>query len=418
MKELSYNKKQVEIALINLMVFENDFIDLDDNLFYDYKTKKAYSQLREHFTKYNTLEKVIFTNELSELISSTDDFYISRKPEPLIDQLRIAHKVRETARMLVEATKTISTTPDNIQSNLNRLNEHCTRLLTESKTSLYDHFKSIGEFVSYVEDRYKNGSDMIGISSGIDSLDRSIQGFQKKKTYIIGGMEKLGKSRFCLNIMSNWLNKKIGGIFFSMEMQENDIHECILGNRCMIDTNDFGTRRLTKQKLNGLGEEFVRYSQQPFYIDTTSSVTASHIRSRIRAQKSIWTQQGFNCVWVFIDYIQRMVDGDNQAQKLQDLSKQLSDIARDEDVIMCIISQLSQEAEKRHSKDMKPTSFIKGSKGIRENSDAMFVLYDKESEFDGSEQTLKCYIVQRKGRSDFYVPLKSQLCYSRFEEAK
>jgi replicative DNA helicase len=313
-------------------------------------------------------------------------------------------------REALKATKQFSIS-ENHQKDISDL------ILTLNKLNLdeideYDHQRSVTETSLYIYDSKKNGRNMLGISSNLETIDKYLNGWQRKKTYVIGGMEKLGKSRFCLELASCWLSKGIGGIEFSLEMSANDIHECIIGNRALIDTAKFGTDNITADELYRMSAKAGTYLNEPLYISTRSSVTLEYIRSVIRRQKIKFKSAGYDVVWVVVDYIQRMVDGDNRAGKLEDVAKGLADIARDEDVIMIPISQLSQEAERDAHPDYSPHRFIKGSKGIREAADVIIVIYKTK------EGKHYAYIVQRKGKSNISIPLIPQLEFSRFRDDK
>jgi len=280
----------------------------------------------------------------------------------------------------------------------------------------YDHQQSVYQFTTSLMDINGKGR-LKGYSSNIPKLDEAISGWQKSKMYIIGGLKKTGKSRFCLDLISRWLVDGLGGIMFSMEMGEAQIHSCIYGNRLSINTAKMGTNSISAKEAEKIMAECNRYSKQNFYISRKSAITPAYLRQTIAARK----RKG-PIDFIVIDYIQRMTSpgSKGRTEEVEQCALAIADIARDENVVMVCLSQLAGDAERTDSH--KPIySQVKNSQTIIEAADVVIILQDpsrgKPDEFACKDsKELKAMILQRDGESDIIVPILAHLQYSRFNE--
>lgn len=418
MKELlTYHSKNAELSLLNWIIQNDRLPNIKADCFYLSDHREAFDQIREQYKATGKIELSALSEKNIDTILSGDDIRTPRNSEPLVQRLYDCLQAREMALASIKAVETIQSSPDTIKGEIEALASLLSRLCMRGVGNAYRHEKQVAQFLFDIREAKDSDHRLKGISTnGKERLDHYLQGWQKAKTYIIGGMQKLGKSRFCLDLTSDWLQKGIGGIWFSMEMRENDIYECIIANRSNVNSNKYYSSQMSSQEYKASEKAIQRFINEPLYIDTSSSITPEYIRAMIQKQKIQFRKANKNCVFVVVDYIQRMVDGDNKANKLEDVAKSLADIARDEDVIMIVISQLNSEAEKNDG-TLSPDRFIKGSKGIREAADSIIVLYqtaDQKKQTDESCSYMLANIIQRKGVSGIDIPLMAQLQYSRF----
>jgi len=410
---LSKHSRINEKIIILYMAYENQYVELPEECFYNSNTRKCYVAIKSQYLKNASIEINTLPDYVKEMILEIGDMNYPRNISLITEDLLNNLRLRNIAKIIIQSTNDI--TPENVSDRIGEITQQMSGLITSNKIE-YEHGKSVASILEFCRDQKESDRQLIGISSGLENFDKHIGGFQKKKTYILGGMEKLGKSRFCTFLTSVWSKKKIGGMWFSMEMSENDIHECIIAHRSNINSALIGSPGIDSQDFRKMLKDSQPYINEPVSISTESSITPEYIREKIRAQKIIWHKKGFEVVYVVVDYIQRMVYGDNQAKQLEDTAKRLSNIARDENIIMIVISQLSQAAESNVHK-LSPHQFIKGSKGIREAADGIFVLYkDNDCCSKAESKELKIYIVQRKGQSNVFQKLEAQLQFSNFKE--
>lgn len=397
---------QTEFALLNWISEEREFVDIPDELLFDDQARGAYREIRQRYHETGEINRALWSSDTRAVVDEGLNYQQTAKPDPMVKELRRLWE-RRRVRELVSRFEIDHN--DSHRDAVAKLIKDLSSTLIED-VDAYQHERSVWETIDYINEAKKNGRNMLGISTNLENLDKLINGWQKGKTYIVGGLEKMGKSRLCIEIVSAWLAKGIGGIIFSMEMSAHDIHECILANRAIVDTAKMGTDNITDDNIYKLTQAASRYMNEPLYISTRSAVDSDYIRSVIRKYKIVFGSKGHAVAWVVVDYIQRMVEGDDRAGKLEDVAKSLADIARDENVIMIVISQVNQEAE-RNTGNLSPHQFIKGSKGIREAADGIIVLYKANGD-------VLAYVVQRKGKSNVSVRMIPQLEYSRFRDEK
>ena len=420
----TYHNKSAEKSILGVIYTHGIVPDMPAEWIYNDKIRRVVSACIDQSLRTGSIPAIeTLSNEDALLVSECIDNISTFKFQPLIEEVRRAHRIREFSKECFKTLRIISNDTESADEIAVDAIGRMAKIATYSGNKEYDHVLSSMEFLNEQQQAKQSGRDFSGMSTQIPKLDKLLGGWQRKKTYVVGGLEKLGKTRFVVGeLISNWLNRGHAGIFFSLEATENDVHEMIIANRCNINTDAMGTGSLVDGQISSMEAEIKnRYSDQKLYIDTTSSVTISHIKTRIRRQKQLWG----DVEWIAVDYIQRMVSGDDRVGKLEDVAKSLADIGRDENVCVVVISQLSAEAEKNdfhNGRKLPVYAFIKGSKGIREAADAIIVFDDPNrgepiAEADRYEpKEILAYILQRKGPSDVYVKLVSQRQYAKYRE--
>ena len=409
---LSSHDRKCELSLILHMVYENHFIEIVPEAFYVTQARESYEAIADQHNEHGSIELTALPDTVRECVFEIADYHYPKDITIIKKKVIDNYNTRKAAITISKAFKTLNSST--IYESLSQITRNFSAIATGDDIT-YDHGKSVYKFLEYCKEQKDSDHRLSGISSELPYLDNLLGGWQKGKTYILGGMEKLGKSRFCAYLTSVWAKKNIGGMWFSMEMQENDIHECILSNRSIVDSSLIGSPSIQTDQFDKVLRSSQNYLNEPLSIITESSISPEFIREKIRAQKVMWKKQGHSVVYVVVDYIQRMVSGENQPRQLEDAAKKLADIGRDEGVIMIVISQLSQAAEREHN--MSPHQFIKGSKGIREAADAILVLYKIKKDIEADDaKDIGVYVVQRKGKSNLGVAMRAQLQYTSFKE--
>lgn len=280
----------------------------------------------------------------------------------------------------------------------------------QGKIKIPDYFV---EYAVEIDDAKERGGRIKGIRSGIYDLDSLLNGWQKGKIYVVGALKKTGKSRFVLNVASSFLDASHPGIMFSMEMGRFQVLDCLIGNREQIVTNAIRSGGMTPEQTERAKNQCTRISLQQFTIDKKSACTVDYIRSQIREVKNQSVVD-----FVIVDYIQRMkgANRESRVREVEGCAISLADIARDEDVIMIVISQMSGEAEKLRS-SVPAYSLFKDSQAIVESADVAIALMDPnrgKANMGENFKEIDAIVLQRDGPSDMFVKLKAELQYSKF----
>jgi replicative DNA helicase len=218
-----------------------------------------------------------------------------------------------------------------------------------------------------------------GISSGFYDLDSLTQGFQKSDLIIIAGRPSMGKTALGLNLASNIIkNSKLPVLFFSLEMSKEQIMYRLLSMETNINQMRLKSGKLYQNDWVKLTKMIKVLSKFPFFIDDTFNLSIQDIRSKIKTILFEQNELGL----IIIDYIQLMQSSklkpDNRVQELSQITRSLKTIAREFNIPIIGLSQLSRNVENRI--DKKPIlSDLRESGSIEQDADLVLMLYRNKS---------------------------------------
>ena len=214
-----------------------------------------------------------------------------------------------------------------------------------------------------------------GLSSGFYDLDSFTQGFQKSDLIIIAGRPSMGKTALSLNIGLNIAkNISLPVLFFSFEMSKEQLIYRLLTTETNISTIRLKNGNLYKKDWIILKEIMQKLANLPFFIDDTSNLSIQDIKMKIK--KIIFEQNQIGLI--IIDYLQLMENSnfrtENRSQELSQITRSLKNIAREFQVPIIALSQLSRNVENRSNK--KPIlSDLRESGSIEQDADVVLMLY-------------------------------------------
>ena len=214
-----------------------------------------------------------------------------------------------------------------------------------------------------------------GLSSGFLDLDSMIQGFQKSDLIIVASRPSMGKTSLCLNIASNIVKtEKLPIIFFSLEMSKEQLLYRLLANESKINNMILRNGNLNKNDWSKLNTTIKQFSYLPFFIDDSPNLSVSDIRATIKKVAFEHSSIGL----IVIDYLQLMqcsqVSTTNRVQELSVITRSLKIIAREFEIPIIALSQLSRNVEMRINK--RPMlSDLRESGSIEQDADLVLMLY-------------------------------------------
>lgn len=234
-----------------------------------------------------------------------------------------------------------------------------------------------------VEFLYNHKGSLTGVPSGYAELDRMTFGFQKSDLIIIAARPSVGKTAFALNIAQNVaVRGKLTCAIFSLEMSKEQLVQRMICAEANLDAQVLRTGQLTDQDWSKLTMGMESLSEAALFIDDSPGITITEMRSRLRK-----LQLEHGLALVVIDYLQ-LIHGrsrtDNRQQEISEISRNLKALARELDVPVIALSQLSRSVEQRQ--DKRPMlSDIRESGSIEQDADVVAFLYrddyyDPESE--------------------------------------
>lgn len=219
-----------------------------------------------------------------------------------------------------------------------------------------------------------------GLVSGFDELDLITQGLQKSDLIIVAGRPSTGKTALVLNIASNIVkNYKLPVLFFSLEMSKEQIMYRLLAMETNIDQVRLKTGKLYQHDWLKITKIIKILAKFPFFIDDTFDLSITDIRSKIKTIIFEQNQIGL----VVIDYIQLMQNSkikiENRVQELSQITRSLKTLAREFNVPIIGLSQLSRNVENRI--DKKPIlSDLRESGSIEQDADLVLMLHQNKSQ--------------------------------------
>ena len=216
-----------------------------------------------------------------------------------------------------------------------------------------------------------------GIPSGYYDLDAMTSGFSRSDLIIIAGRPSMGKTAFSLCVASNIAREsKLPIAVFSLEMSREQLTQRLLSGEARIPSNRLRSGRIAQNEFGQLIDGVERLSELPIYIDDTANLTVMQMRSQVRRLQA---QQTVPLGLVMIDYLQLMEggDNDNRVQQLSKMTRSLKGLARELNVPIVALSQLSRGVEQRTNK--RPMlSDLRESGSIEQDADLVMMIYRDE----------------------------------------
>ena len=200
-----------------------------------------------------------------------------------------------------------------------------------------------------LERRSKEGQ-IIGVPSGFFDLDLLTQGFQKSDLIIIAGRPSMGKTAFALNIARNVADlQSFPVVIFSLEMSRNQIIYRFLSNESGVNNSKLRSGAINANEWRLVSKAINSLSDLSIYLDDKSDITISDIRTKLANLKSRFSNLGL----IIIDYLQLISDTkakDSRVQELSRITRNLKLLAKEFNVPIIVLSQLSRNVESRTNK--------------------------------------------------------------------
>ncbi len=256
----------------------------------------------------------------------------------------------------------------------------------------------VNESFARIEKRYEERDSLSGVPSGFYDLDAVTSGFQKSDLIIVAARPSMGKTAFCLNIAQHIaVEHKIPVAIFSLEMSKEQLVQRLLCSEAHIDANKIRTGYLQSNDWTNLASAMGRLGEAPIYIDDSAVVTALEIRAKARRLKAEMKGLGM----IIIDYIQLMQgrkQSDNRVQEVSEISRGLKTLARELNVPVIALSQLSRAVEARQNK--RPMlSDLRESGSIEQDADIVMFIYRDDYYNQESERRGEAEIIIAKQRN-------------------
>lgn len=257
--------------------------------------------------------------------------------------------------------------------------------------------ETVKERLSRLQYLQQRGLPVTGLSTGFGALDSLTAGLQPGNLVVIGARPGQGKTSLALNIASHVaVDQHLPTQIFSMEMSRDELADRLLSAAASVDAHAFRTGKIESQGWWRLAEASERLASSPLFIDDSGDVTITQIRSRCRRRKA---KSGLSLV--IVDYLQLMaVDrrGESRQQEISDISRSLKGLAKELNVPVIALSQLSRAVESRNP-PIPVLADLRESGAIEQDADAVMFIYREEMYEPQSEKKGIAEILIRKHRN-------------------
>jgi replicative DNA helicase len=220
------------------------------------------------------------------------------------------------------------------------------------KPSYFTMAEMAKESMREIEKLFEKKELITGVPSGFRDLDQLTSGFQKSDMIIVAARPSMGKTAFCLNIAQNAsIRHKLPVAIFSLEMSRHQLALRMICSDARVNSKRLRSGYLAQDEMNRIVASVGRLSEAPIFIDDSDSLTALELRAkarRLKKEKDIGL--------IVVDYLQLMrgasirSSADNRVQEVSEISRSLKALAKELDVPVIAISQLSRSVENRNDK--------------------------------------------------------------------
>ncbi|RFU68075.1 replicative DNA helicase [Bacillus sp. V59.32b] len=329
-----------------------------------------------------SLEEVGGISYLSELAGSVPTAANIEYYARIVEEKSLLRRLIRTATNIAQEGYSRE---DEVESLLGEAEKNIMEVAQRKNAGAFQNIKDVlVKTYDNIEVLTNRKGDVTGIPTGFAELDRMTAGFQRNDLIIVGARPSVGKTAFALNIAQNVATKTEENVaIFSLEMGAEQLVMRMLCAEGNINAQNLRTGALTDEDWRKLTMAMGSLSNAGIYIDDTPGVRIGEIRSKCRRLKQ---EQGLGMI--LIDYLQLIQgngqSGENRQQEVSEISRSLKALARELQVPVIALSQLSRGVEQRQ--DKRPMmSDIRESGSIEQDADIVAFLYrddyyDKETE--------------------------------------
>jgi len=359
---------------------------LMDNSFYDLKHQIIYQNIIQLFEKNDAIDSVSLIDKLKknkQLQKVGGAYYITglSNEAPSFENVEYyANIVKEkfVLRTIISVSKEISFDAYDEHLDVNTILDKAEqRLFNISQQSQLSQFTDVHSLLDKVLDDWsqrKQGT-LTGIASGFNDLDNMLSGFQKSDLIILAGRPSMGKTALALSIARNSavsFNHKVG--IFSLEMSNQQLAQRLITAEARVDSHLVRTGRLPKTEWKNLGKAANSLYEAPIYIDDSASLNILELRAKARKLKS---EKDIDIL--FVDYLQLLNQegrSESRQQEISFISRSLKALAKELDIPIVALSQLSRAVESR-SEHRPIMSDLRESGAIEQDADIILFIYRK-----------------------------------------
>jgi replicative DNA helicase len=425
---------EAEMAVLGAVLIDNAAYPvvtehLSEESFYKQTHQKIFQAMARLSQKNEAIDVLTLTEELKRmgvLQAIGGPAYLTQIMDNVHTSANIEHYVRVVfdrflLRRLVTISGEISTRALQGSEDAREVLDEAERLIFEiSERGIRKGFEPIGRII---KDKFGNLEQLSerggvsGLASPFDELDAYTSGFQKSELVIIAGRPSMGKTSFALNIAQYLaIKEKIPVGVFSLEMSAEQLVMRLLCSEARVNSHSLRMGYTKHSEFAELAIVAGYLSEAPLYIDDSAGVSMMELRAKARRLKA-----EVNVGAIFIDYLQLITvreQAENRQQQIAVISRSLKNLAKELDIPVVCLSQLSRAVESRGGDRRPMLSDLRESGAIEQDADTVLMLYRPEFyEGENSEHAGMAEVIIAKQRNGPTGTVKLAFIkeYTRFE---
>ncbi len=381
----------LEMAVLGALMLDKDALSnvvdiLKPDAFYKEAHQRIFAAIQSLFTKAEPVDILTVTQELKrtgELEIAGGAFYVTQ----LTNRIASSANVQMHARIVLEkylqreliriSTDTLQHSYEDNSDIFELLNKAEQNLFSISQTNIrkdFEHIRPIlGKTIAEIE--AARNHQFNGVPSGFTSLDKITGGWQRSDLIILAARPGTGKTAFVVTMARNAAVEFNKGIaLFSLEMTANQLVSRFISGETELPSDKLKKGELREHEYQQLNSKIARLVDAPIYIDDTPALSIFEFRAKARRLKA-----QHDISMIIVDYLQLMVSGQegkfSREQEVSMISRSLKAIAKELDVPIIALSQLSRAVEQRGGSKRPQLSDLRESGAIEQDADIVMFIY-------------------------------------------
>jgi replicative DNA helicase len=426
---------EAEQAILGCMLTDKDAVIsaievLKEDAFYREDNRAIYSAILSLYSRNEPIDIITVKAELVEQgnferVGGLE--YLAELPDRVPTTANVEKYIKivdekATLRSLIQTSNELISLGYDESEDVDRIMDMAEKkvfdLSQKKSTKGYSAIKDVlVESFAQLETLYNQKGNVTGISTGFLDLDNKTAGLHNSDLIILAARPAMGKSAFAINLATNAAMKaNVPVVIFNLEMSKEQVGNRILCSEAMVDSNKIRTGQIEDDDWMKLASTLGGLSEAPIYIDDTPGISIMEIRAKCRKLKL-----EKNIGLVVIDYLQ-LIQGSgkknaSREQEISEISRSLKILAKELDVPVIALSQLSRSVESRD--DKRPMlSDLRESGAIEQDADIVIFLYRDDYYNENSEKknVAEVILAKHRGGSTGTVELAWLPNYTKFAD--
>jgi replicative DNA helicase len=361
--------------------------------FFTGEERKLFDSLMGQWITFRQLDIEVIKVGMNEIIQKCLNSEGNSSSKIAIELLRQEYIKRSRGQIIIQNTGI-----DDHEQGLRKLSHDINNVLHSKSLTDYNHEKEVMILINSLEQEALRGRHISGFSTGINALDKQINGVELGKFYVLGALKKTGKSRLMVSMAIHLAAQGAIPLVNSLEMSSTQLNLCALSSFSQMNPIDF-CKTMNEKQAEAFKKGVFALQNLKWHIHRDYTINDLWARAdHLKTNKNISV--------VFVDFLQRLRDerykGD-RVREVENISQELANMSRELNLAIIALSQLRGEAENLPSNEVPSMRFLKESHGIGENADCIMMLHNpsrlKSPYMDGQYQTpeFKILVEQRYG---------------------